>query len=92
MINTDNYSTGCRLCQQGKWLCIFLTHLCDAGCRFCPSLHKDDRIFSALGNHYNEILEHIKCQDYSGISFSGGDPIMVFGRLLQWLKKFKNNP
>jgi uncharacterized protein len=90
MISTDNYSTGCKLCQQGKWLCIFLTHLCDAGCKFCPSPHKDDRICSTFGSDHNEILEHVKYQDYAGISFSGGDPFIVFDRLSEWLRMFKN--
>jgi len=91
MINTDNYSTGCKICQQGKWLCIFLTHLCDAGCKFCPSPHKDDRIFSDLGDSYQEIFEHLKGNNYLGISFSGGDPILVFDRLIEWLHAFKSN-
>jgi pyruvate formate-lyase activating enzyme-like uncharacterized protein len=89
MIFNDNYSQGCKLCQEGKWLCIFLTHLCDAECKFCPSFYKDDRIHSTFGNDLSEILSHIKTQEYSGISFSGGDPFKVFDRMLEWLTEFK---
>jgi uncharacterized protein len=89
MIFTDNYSEGCKLCHEGRWLCIFLTHLCDAGCRFCPSPHKNDHTHSALGANPIEILSHIKNQDYAGISFSGGDPFIVFDRLLEFLRFFK---
>jgi uncharacterized protein len=89
MIFTDNYSKGCKLCQEGRWLCIFLTHLCDAGCGFCPSFHKGDHTHSALGDNPSEILSHIKNQDYSGISFSGGDPFIVFDRMLEFLAFFK---
>lgn len=91
MTNSDNFSKGCQLCQEGKWLCIYLTHLCDAGCKFCPSPHNDDRIYSGLGNDYQEILKHIENQDYSGISFSGGDPFKVFDRLLEWLNILHNH-
>jgi uncharacterized protein len=89
MIFNDNYSQGCKLCQEGKWLCIFLTHLCDAECKFCPSFYKDDRIHSTFGNNPNEILSHIKTKEYSGISFSGGDPFKVFDRMLEWQTVFK---
>ena len=82
-------SRGCQLCQQGKWLCIFLTYKCNSGCHFCPAPHKDDHVHSAFGNQKEEILSYLIENNFEGISFSGGDPFVVFDRLLEWLIFFK---
>lgn len=87
----NRLSKGCKLCQQGKWLCIFITYQCDASCRFCPSPFKDDRIRSAFGNNKEEILPFLVENDFAGISFSGGDPFLVFDRLLSWFEYFKKH-
>lgn len=85
----DNYSRGCQSCQQGKWLCIFLTYLCDAKCYFCPSPFKQqDKIVSAFGDDPSVILKHIKNSSFNGISFSGGDCFTVFERMTEWLSYF----
>lgn len=90
-MHTPVYSKGCELCQNGKWLCIFLTYQCNGGCSFCPAPFKDDRIYSDLGNNKEQILRYLKITDIKGISFSGGDPFMVFERFLEWLHFFKGH-
>jgi len=88
----DNFSKGCQSCQQGKWLCIFLTYLCNANCTFCPSPFKnEDKIVSAFGNDPKRILEGIEGKPFNAISFSGGDCLLVFDRLMDWLFYFKKN-
>lgn len=91
MNHPHQLSRGCQLCQKGKWLCIFLTYRCNAGCHFCPAPFSDDCISSSLGNQKEEILSHLRKTDFEGISFSGGDPFLVFERLLEWLAFFKNH-
>ncbi len=85
----DHLSKGCQLCQQGKWLCIFLTYRCNAACHFCPAPFRDDRVQSAFGSTKEEILPYLLKNDFKGISFSGGDPFIVFERLLEWFIYFK---
>ena len=82
-------SKGCQLCQKGKWLCIFITYKCTGGCSFCPAPFKDDRINSSFGNEKELILEYLINSDFEGISFSGGDPFLVFDRMRDWLIFFK---
>ena len=89
--NINPGSRGCHLCQEGKWLCVFLTYQCNAGCHFCPAPFNDDRIYSVFGNNKERILNYLKLTDFEGISFSGGDPFMVFDRLLEWLVYFRNH-
>ena len=90
----DNYSRGCQLCQQGKWICIYLTYLCNAQCHFCPAPYKQvDKIVSDFGNDKDTIYHYLEKYNFSGISFSGGDCFLVFDRLLHWLSFFKQrNP
>jgi len=82
-------SRGCQLCQQGKWLCIFLTYKCNAHCHFCPAPFTDDQIRSEYGNQKEKIISYLYHNDFNGISFSGGDPFIVYDRLLDWLTYFK---
>jgi len=91
MDSEQTFSKGCQLCQQGGWFCIFLTYLCNAECQFCPAPHKDDRTFSDAGNKKEIILEHIQEKGYEGISFSGGEPLLVFDRLVEWLEYFRKH-
>jgi uncharacterized protein len=89
-VNDFHYlSKGCQLCQQGKWLCIYLTYKCNAACHFCPAPFKHDFILSAFGNQKEEILKYLNENDFESISFSGGDPFMVYDRLLDWFTYFK---
>lgn len=88
----DNHSQGCKACQEGKWLCIFLTYLCDASCTFCPApMHKGDTISSAFGDDPKVILEYLNQYPFKGVSFSGGECFMVYDRMLDWLKYFKEH-
>jgi len=87
---SDNYSKGCQACQKGKWLCIYLTYLCNASCSFCPAPVKDkDIVKSAFGNNPETILHNLNKYPFEGLSFSGGECFMVYDRLLSWLTFFK---
>jgi len=88
----DNYSQGCKACQKGTWLCIYLTYLCNAKCSFCPSPFKNrDFINSAFGNDPVIILKYLERYPFEGISFSGGESFMVYDRMLSWLNFFRKN-
>ena len=88
----DNFSKGCQSCQQGKWLCIFLTYICNANCSFCPSPFKnEDKIVTAFGDNPSKILGCLEGKPFDAISFSGGDCLLVFDRLMDWLSFFKRN-
>lgn len=87
---TDNYSHGCKSCQKGKWLCIYLTYLCNANCPFCPAPMRDkDIINSSFGRNIQVILSYLNKFPFEGLSFSGGECFMVFDRMLNWLQFFK---
>jgi pyruvate formate-lyase activating enzyme-like uncharacterized protein len=85
----DNYSLGCKACQNGKWLCIYLTYMCNASCAFCPAPFRNrDFVQSAFGNEPSVVLKYLERFAFEGLSFSGGECFLVFDRMLAWLKLF----
>lgn len=78
-------SKGCQCCQAGKWLCVFLTYRCEAGCSFCPAPFSDDRTWTELGLNLADVMRALDIYDYEGIGFSGGDCFLVPERLEEWL-------
>jgi uncharacterized protein len=65
--------------------------MCNASCHFCSAPFRDDRIYSDFGSEKEEILKYVFANDFKGISFSGGDPFLVFDRMTDWLTYFKKN-
>ncbi len=88
----EQLSIGCRSCHLGNWLCIFLTYLCNAKCDFCPApFSQEDKIITAFGSNPDVILQYVNQYGFTGISFSGGECFLVFDRLVQWLRFFKES-
>ena len=89
-INNQRLSRGCQICQRGKWLCIFLTYLCDAKCSFCPAPFRQvDKTVSAFGCDLSTLSKHLDNSSFEGISFSGGECFLVFDRMVEWLSYLK---
>ncbi len=89
---TDNYSSGCKACQNGRWLCIFLTYLCNSACTFCAAPFRNrDLIQTSFGSDPNIILDYLERIPFQGISFSGGESFLVYDRMLTWLDFFKRH-
>lgn len=88
--NSERLSKGCQLCQQGKWLCIFLTYRCDAKCAFCPAPFRGvDQTASAFGCDLPTLYRYLQDSPIAGISFSGGESFLVFDRMVEWLSFLK---
>ena len=78
-------SKGCQCCQAGKWICVFLTYRCQAGCSFCIAPFDDDRIWTEFGPNLDDVVNALNAGDYRGVGFSGGDCFLVPDRLEKWL-------
>ena len=81
----QNLSQGCRHCQNGRWLCVFLTFRCQADCHFCTSPYDDDRIWTEFGPNLDDVTAVLSEGHYQGVSFTGGDCFLVPDRVLTWL-------
>ncbi len=88
----NQISTGCRLCGEGKWSCLFITNICNARCFYCPSPQHNDASPSTQSMVFNTpqaYAEYANFFDFEGISFSGGEPLLYFERCLDYLKAIR---
>jgi uncharacterized protein len=82
-------SKGCLLCGQGLWSCLFITGKCNAACFYCPASQKADdqpQTQSLLFETPGRYVDYINHFGFSGVSFSGGEPLLFFDRTLDYLK------
>jgi len=89
-------SPGCQRCGQGQWSCLFITGKCNAGCFYCPTPQNSDDTPTTQGLTFGSAksyAQYIKHWGYTGVSFSGGEPLLFFERTLEYIREVKNiNP
>ncbi|MBW2735537.1 MAG: radical SAM protein [Deltaproteobacteria bacterium] len=81
-------SPGCAICAAGKWSCLFINECCNARCFYCPT--SQDRVGEPMTNGVpfsktEEYLEYLARFGFSGVSISGGEPLMTLDRTLDYL-------
>jgi len=85
-------SPGCAQCVRGTWSCGFFTSRCNATCFYCPGgsiRFEKDRFLFADGRTFkkdNDFLNYLKKLDFTGVSFSGGECLLHFDRLLKAIR------
>ncbi len=85
-------SPGCRFCGQGEWSCLFINGICNARCFYCPSAQnqKGHPMTSTLEFRTPEdYVDYVERFDIQAVSFSGGEPLMTFDRVVQYLKSLR---
>lgn len=88
----NQLSKGCELCGQGLWSCLFITGICNANCFYCPTNQDIDDLPTSQGltfptaESYAEYVSHFK---FKGISFSGGEPLLVAERVKDYLAQIR---
>lgn len=85
----NKISKGCELCGQGEWSCIFITGRCNANCFYCPAPQNNDDLPMAQQLSFKSpenYADFINYFDFKGVSFSGGEPFLVFDRLVEYLE------
>lgn len=90
-IHTGSLSRGCLHCIEGDWACNFINRLCNRDCFFCKRSHRVIReepeaetwgfFFPGPKAH----ISYLKKFNIGGVSFSGGEPLLVRERLLEHL-------
>ncbi|NYT19681.1 MAG: radical SAM protein [Methanosarcinales archaeon] len=99
IIHTDkgsfyNYLTeGCKLCQQGAKMVLFITGICDRGCFYCPlseerkkdSTYANERLVKSDDDVINEVLQ----MDALGTGITGGEPLIRPDLVVHYIKLLK---
>ena len=91
-LDSQKLSPGCRACLEGNWSCLFITGNCNCRCFYCPTAQ------NVGGDPGTNNLDFPKVDDYvdylarfgfSGASISGGEPLLVLEKSLQYLRAIR---
>ncbi|MGZ4937494.1 MAG: radical SAM protein [Halobacteriota archaeon] len=96
MVSFNNVaqSEGCRLCQLGAAMVLFVTGLCKRSCFYCPV---SDHRRGADATYANEtrvscdadLLREARSMDALGTGLTGGEPLLRLDRTLHYVKLLK---
>jgi len=86
---------GCRLCEQGAKMVLFVTGLCSYHCFYCPV--NEEKMYRD-GIYANErpvlrdedILEEARAMHALGAGITGGDPLEVPDRVARYITLLKS--
>ena len=91
----SNYlSKGCRLCQEGATMVLFVTGLCTKSCFYCPISNEKrgkDLVF-ANERHIKsdeDILQEVELMDALGTGITGGEPLLKIEKVLHYIQILK---
>lgn len=87
-------SKGCRLCQEGAKMVLFITGICGKNCFYCPlsNERKADVTFAneRLVNSDNDIIEEARQMGALGTGITGGEPLLKPEKVLGYIKLLKS--
>ena len=83
--STGILSAGCEACKAGTWHCIFVNNNCNLRCPHCPQAMSDVLLHprSVNGEWIDDVRLFIDFFRYSGVSYSGGEPILALPKVIE---------
>ncbi len=91
-LTTHGISPGCNFCGRGEWSCLFINGICNARCFYCPSAQdREDHPMTGTLEFRTpeEYVAYVEKFGIQAVSFSGGEPLMTFDRVVQYLKALR---
>ena len=93
-LSTGLLSPGCMTCGQGTWSCLFINSRCTAHCFYCPQDRKDKKDqppteSGLLFDNPDDYVDYLEKFKFRGVSFSGGEPLLKFKKILLYVKKIR---
>lgn len=87
-VDCNGLSPGCRSCGDGDWSCLFVNGHCNGRCFYCPTAQDDDGPPVTNGLAFSspeEYAAYVAALGFSGVSISGGEPLMTPDLTLAYL-------
>ncbi|HYA32710.1 MAG TPA: radical SAM protein [Candidatus Bathyarchaeia archaeon] len=90
----EAYSNGCKLCQIGAKMVLFVTGVCARSCFYCPlSGHRkgQDAVYAneRQVNCDADLIDETRSMDALGTGVTGGEPLLVLARVCHYLALLK---
>lgn len=86
-------SDGCKLCQKGAKMVLFITGLCPRDCFYCPvsEERRKDLTYAneKLVNSDEDILQEGRYMKALGTGITGGEPLIRLEKVLHYIKLLK---
>ncbi|WP_406660869.1 radical SAM protein [Methanolobus sp. ZRKC3] len=87
-------SDGCKLCQQGAKMVLFITGLCPKDCFYCPvsEERREDVTYAneRVVNSDDEVLEEVRQMNALGTGITGGEPLLRLDKVLHYIRLLKS--
>jgi len=95
-VYTGKLPVGCKLCEEGAKLVLFVTGKCAKACFFCPLSEKRKNKDISWANErlvksQNAVLEEALRMRAEGAGITGGDPLIRIERTLSFISFLKSN-
>jgi len=87
-VDCRRLSPGCRTCVAGGWSCLFINGRCNASCFYCPASQDETDGPQSNGIPFTtpeDYAEYVALFGFSGVSISGGEPLLTLDRTLAYL-------
>jgi pyruvate formate-lyase activating enzyme-like uncharacterized protein len=87
-VDCNGLSPGCRCCGDGGWSCLFVNGRCNGRCFYCPTAQDDEGPPVTNGLAFTtpeEYAAYVAALGFSGVSISGGEPLMTPDLTLAYL-------
>jgi pyruvate formate-lyase activating enzyme-like uncharacterized protein len=80
--------------MAGTWSCAFISANCTTACFFCPGELTTLKRGSVIAEHAHlsgarEYAEYINRFGFKGVSFSGGEPLIEFDKVIEYIVAIK---
>ncbi|MEE4196749.1 MAG: radical SAM protein [Bacteroidales bacterium] len=87
-LDCTNISTGCNLCGEGYWSCLFINGICNASCFYCPTGQNEESVPTTNTIEFpmvEDYIDYIRKFGFKGVSISGGEPFLTFEKTLKYI-------